>query len=70
MSPVARAGLASYLCRLCTLCVHLSALGGDIHPTTIGFKTALVLRFRPMVDISELRFTFLRSNNNNYKTAG
>ena len=31
-SLVARAGLASYLCRLCTLCVHPSVLGGDIHP--------------------------------------
>jgi hypothetical protein len=32
---VARAGLSSYLCRLCTLCVHLSVLGGGIHPTTV-----------------------------------
>jgi hypothetical protein len=31
----AQAGLASYLCRLCTLCVHLSVLGGGIHPTTM-----------------------------------
>jgi len=32
---VAQAGLASYLCRLCTLSAHLSVLGGDIHPTTV-----------------------------------
>src|SRR5277367_6365273 len=29
---VAQAGLASYLCRLCTLSVHLSVLGGWITP--------------------------------------
>jgi len=29
------AGLASYLCRLSTLCVHLSVPGGGFHPTTV-----------------------------------
>src|SRR5436190_14245367 len=31
----ARAGLASYLCRACPMCVNLSRLGGGIHPTTL-----------------------------------
>jgi hypothetical protein len=29
------AELSSYLYRLCTLCVHLSVLGGGIHPITM-----------------------------------
>src|SRR5271170_7555244 len=33
---LALAGLSSYLCRLCPMCVSLSRLGGSIHPTTIS----------------------------------
>jgi hypothetical protein len=33
--PLARAGLSSYLCRLCTMCVSLPRLGGGIHPATL-----------------------------------
>jgi hypothetical protein len=32
---LALAGLSSYLCRLCPMCVSLSRLGGGIHPTTL-----------------------------------
>jgi hypothetical protein len=43
------AELSSYLCRLCTLCVHLSILGGGINPTTVLKEKVrrLVRRFRP-----------------------
>jgi hypothetical protein len=33
---LARAGLPSYLCRPCTVCVSLPRLGGDIYPTTMS----------------------------------
>ena len=35
------AGLSSYLCRVCPMCVSLPRLGDGIHPTTIDVHNCL-----------------------------
>jgi hypothetical protein len=48
MLVLARAGLSSYLCTLCTMCDTLSRLGGGIYLTTVH-KVDVAAGQAPMV---------------------